>query len=106
MGRTYKEFLDEKLKDPEFKKEWDELEPEFQLIKAMLQGREEQNLSQRQLADRTGVTQSDISKIESGEANPTLETLKKLAKGLGMNLSISFTPDHQGKGMMTKSRQM
>jgi transcriptional regulator with XRE-family HTH domain len=97
MGRTYKEFLDEKLKDPEFKKEWDELEPEFQLIKAMLQGREEQNLSQRQLADRTGVTQSDISKIESGEANPTLETLKKLAKGLGMNLSISFTPITKAK---------
>ena len=97
MGRTYKEFLDEKLKNPEFKKEWDELEPEFQLIKAMLQGREEQNLSQRQLADRTGVTQSDISKIESGEANPTLETLKKLAKGLGMNLSISFTPITKAK---------
>ena len=97
MGRTYKEFLDEKLKDTEFKKEWDELEPEFQLIKAMLQGREEQNLSQRQLADRTGVTQSDISKIESGEANPTLETLKKLAKGLGMNLSISFTPITKAK---------
>ena len=97
MGRTYKEFLDEKLKDPEFKKEWDELEPEFQLIKAMLQGREEQNLSQRQLADRIGVTQSDISKIESGEANPTLETLKKLAKGLGMNLSISFTPITKAK---------
>lgn len=97
MGRTYKEFLDEKLKDPEFKKEWDELEPEFQLIKALLQGREEQNLSQRQLADRTGVTQSDISKIESGEANPTLETLKKLAKGLGMNLSISFTPITKAK---------
>ena len=97
MGRTYKEFLDEKLKDPEFKKEWDELEPEFQLIKGLLQGREEQNLSQRQLADRTGVTQSDISKIESGEANPTLETLKKLAKGLGMNLSISFTPITKAK---------
>ena len=97
MGRTYKEFLDEKLKDPEFKKAWDELEPEFQLVKAMLQGREDQNLSQRQLADRTGVTQSDISKIESGEANPTLETLKKLAKGLGMNLSISFTPITKAK---------
>ena len=97
MGRTYKEFLVEKLKDPEFRKEWNELEPEFQLIKAMLQGREEQNLSQRQLADRTGVTQSDISKIESGEANPTLETLKKLAKGLGMNLSISFTPITKAK---------
>ena len=92
MGRTYREFLQEKLQDPEFKREWDEMEPEFQLIKAMLKGREDQKLSQRQLAERTGITQSDISKIETGEANPTLETLKKLASGLGMNLNISFTP--------------
>lgn len=92
MGRTYREFLDEKLKDPEFKKEWDEMEPEFQLIKAMLKGREEQKLSQRELADRTGITQADISKIESGDANPTLDTLKRIASGLGMSLQLSFTP--------------
>lgn len=42
--RGYREFLDEKLKGPAFKKEWDEMEPEFQLIKAMLKGREEQKL--------------------------------------------------------------
>ena len=92
MGRTYREFLKEKLQDPEFKREWDEMEPEFQLIKAVLKGREDQQLSQRQLSEKTGITQADISKIESGEANPTLETLKKLASGLGMNLNISFTP--------------
>ena len=92
MGRTYKEFLDEKLKDPAFKKEWDALEPEYQLINAMLKGREEQNLSQRQLAEKAGITQADVSKIESGNANPTLETLKKIAAGLGKNLQISFVP--------------
>ncbi len=92
MGRSYREYLNEKLKDPEFKKEWDEMEPEFQLIKAMLKGREEQNLSQRQLADITGITQADISKIETGEANPTLETIKRLAAGLGMTLNLSFSP--------------
>ena len=92
MGRTYREFLQEKLQDPEFKREWDEMEPEFQLIRAVLKGREDQQLSQRQLSEKTGITQADISKIESREANPTLETLKKLASGLGMNLNISFTP--------------
>ena len=92
MGRTYREYLNEKLKDPAFKKEWDEMEPEFQLIKAMLKAREEQNLSQRQLADRTGITQADISKMETGDANPTLETLKRLASGLGMTLNLSFSP--------------
>ena len=92
MGRTYKEFLDEKLQDPEFKKEWDELEPEYQLVRAVLNGREKQKLSQRQLSERTGITQADISRIESGEANPTLETIKRIADGLGMSLTISFSP--------------
>ena len=96
MGRTYREFLNEKLRDPEFKKEWDELEPEFQLIRAVLNGREEQQISQRQLSERTGIAQADISRIESGNANPTLETLKRLADGLGMTLTLSFTPREVG----------
>ena len=90
MGRTYREFLEEKMKKPKKKKEWDEMEPEFQLIRAMLRAREEQHLSQRQLSEITGITQADISKIESGEGNPTLQTLKRLAEGLGMTLIISF----------------
>jgi ribosome-binding protein aMBF1 (putative translation factor) len=90
MGRTYREVLAEKLKDPEFKAEWEAQEPEFQLIKAMLDARTEQNLSQRQLSERTGITQADICKIESGEANPTLQTLKRLAAGLGMTLELKF----------------
>lgn len=92
MGRTYNEFLSEKLNDPAFKKEWDELEPEYQLIRAMLNARDEQHISQRQLAAKTGITQADISKIESGEANPTLQTLKRLAEGLGMRLELNFRP--------------
>ncbi|MCR5596606.1 MAG: helix-turn-helix transcriptional regulator [Lachnospiraceae bacterium] len=92
MGRTYREFLNEKLEDPEFKKEWDELEPEYQLIKAMIHARDEQKISQRQLSDMTGITQADISKMESGEANPTLQTIKRVAKGLGMKLELVFTP--------------
>ena len=92
MGRTNNDFLNEKLKDPDFKREWDAMEPEFQLIKAMLRGREEQQLSQRQLSTRTGINQADICKIENGEANPTLQTLKKIAEGLGMKLELVFTP--------------
>ena len=92
MGHTYKEILAEKMKDPEFKAEWEAQEPEFQLIKAMIDARTEQNLSQRQLSERTGITQADICKIETGEANPTLHTLKRLAAGLGMSLELKFKP--------------
>ena len=92
MGHTYREVLAEKMKDPEFKAEWEAQEPEFQLIKAMIDARTNQNLSQRQLSEKTGITQSDICKIESGEANPTLQTLKRLAAGLGMSLDLRFKP--------------
>ena len=92
MGRTYREFLNERLQDPKFKKEWDELEPEYQSIRALINARDEKNISQRQLSEITGITQADISKMESGEANPTLNTLKRVAQGLGMRLELSFKP--------------
>ena len=92
MGRTYREFLNEKLKDSAFKKEWDELEPEYQLIKAMLKARDEQNITQSQLSDLTGIAQADINKMESGEADPTLNTMKQIAQGLGLKFGLMFTP--------------
>ena len=84
--------MNERLQDPKFKKEWDELEPEYQLIRALINARDEKNISQRQLSEITGITQADISKMESGEANPTLNTLKRVAQGLGMRLELSFKP--------------
>ena len=97
MGRTYREFLNEKLQDPEFKKEWDELEPEFQLIRAMLNGREEQRISQRQLSEITGITQADISRIENGTRNPSIRMVQRLADGLGMRLVLQFVPKTETK---------
>ena len=89
---TVEESLKEELKDDEFKAEYDALEPEFQLIKAMIKAREEQKISQRQLSERTGIAQADISRIETGDGNPTLRTLQKIAGGLGMRLELIFTP--------------
>lgn len=89
---TFKEGLKEQLKDPEFRAEYEALEPEYQLISAMIKAREEQNISQRQLSERTGIAQADISRIETGDANPTLKTLQKIAQGLGMKLELVFKP--------------
>ncbi len=89
---TFREGLEEQLKDPEFKAEYEALEPEYQLISAMIRAREEQHLSQRQLSEKTGIAQADISRIETGDANPTLKTLQKIAHGLGMKLELVFTP--------------
>ena len=64
MGKNFRETLNEQLKNPEFKKEWDALEPEYQIIKAMLDTRNEKAMTQKQLADITGIPQADISRLE------------------------------------------
>lgn len=92
MGKNFRETLNEQLKDPDFKKEWDALEPEYQIIKAMLDTRNEKSITQKQLADITGIPQADISRLENGNANPSLRTLKRLAEGMGMKLKVEFCP--------------
>ena len=81
---------EEYLKDPAVKAEYDALEPEYQLIRAMLSAREEKNISQQKPADITGIHRTDISKLENGNANPSLKTVKRLAEGLGKRLEIRF----------------
>ena len=88
----FQELLQEQLKDTEFKKEWDDIQPEMDVIRAMIDARIKQNLTQKELAARTGIDQADISKLENGTRNPSLKLLKKLASGLGMQLKIEFIP--------------
>lgn len=92
MGTSYKDFREEMLKNPEVKKEYDALEPEYAIIRAMLDARKSQGLTQQELAERTGIKQGDISKLERGNGNPSLRTLQRLAAGMGMQLHVSFTP--------------
>ncbi len=92
MGKNFRETLDEQMKDPEFRAEWEALEPERQIIHAIIEGRVANDLSQKQLADATGITQADISRLENGTGNPSLRTLKRLAAGMGMQLKIEFVP--------------
>ena len=59
MGKSFRESLDEQLKDPEFKQEWDALEPEFQVIRAMIDARRQKQITQKELAEITGIAQAD-----------------------------------------------
>ena len=88
----YEKFREKALADPEVKAEYDALEPEFDIIQAMIDTRKEQNLTQKELSERTGITQADISRIENGTRNPSLEMLKRLARGMGMQLKLEFVP--------------
>ena len=92
----FREFLDEQLQDPEFKEEWDALEPEFAIVQAIIDARKISGLTQKQLSERTGIAQADISRLENGNANPSLSTLKRLASAMDMTLRIEFTPPING----------
>jgi transcriptional regulator with XRE-family HTH domain len=81
-----------KQQEPAFAAEWDTLEPEEQIVRAIIEGREENHLTQNQLAHATGIHQTNISKLESGTANPSLRTLKRLAAGWGESSSWNSFP--------------
>ncbi len=88
--KDYKDNLLKQLEDPEFRKEWEMLDPEIQIVCTMLENRKKKKITQVQLAEASGVTQADISRIEKGTANPSLRTLKRLAEGMGMRLKLEF----------------
>ena len=78
------------LLDPQVKAEYEALEPEFNIIKATIKKRIEKNWSQKDLAEKIGTKQSAISRLESGNANPSLRFLKKIATALDSKLVVEF----------------
>ena len=87
---SYQDYKKKALQNSEVKQEYEALAPEYDIIQAMIDARKSQNLTQKELSDRTGITQADISRIEKGTRNPSLEMLKRLAHGLGMQLKVEF----------------
>ena len=83
-------LLNDELENPEFVKAWEETELEDQIKRMMIDARIENNLTQGELAERSGIRQSNISRIESGRCVPTLTTLNSIARGLGKKLKVSF----------------
>lgn len=93
----FQEFLNEQLQDDEFRKEWEDIQPEIYVIRVMVDARISQNLTQKELVERTGINQADISKPENGTRNPSLKLLKRLADGMGMTLKLEFIPKSPAK---------
>lgn len=90
--RSFRESLNKRLEDEDFRKEYEDIQPEMEIIRAIIATRKEQNLTQADLSVRTGINQADISKLENGNKNPSLKMLKRLAKGLNMDFRIEFVP--------------
>lgn len=92
MDNGFDSFLQEQLQDPALRAEYDALEPEFAIMQAMIDARKRTGMTQKQLAEATGIYQGDISKLERGCGNPSLKTLQRLASGMGMRLKLEFEP--------------
>ena len=90
--RTFDDMLAKQLQNEDFRKEYEAIQPEMDVIRAIVEARTSQNLTQKELAERTGINQADISKHENGTRNPSVNLLKRLADGMGMMLKIEFVP--------------
>jgi len=80
------------MKNKEYRKAHEELEPEFTLVRALIHARVAAGLTQEQLAQRMDTTQSVIARMESGRTRPSTQTLERLASATGTRLKISFEP--------------
>jgi len=88
--KTFDSLKKQLLKDPEVKAEYDKLDPEYQLMCAIIEARQEKRLNQKQLAIKANTTQAKISLIEAGLSNPTIQTMSKIALAFGKRLQIKF----------------
>lgn len=88
----WQKVRNEILSNTEVKKEYEKLKPEYEIIRAVLNARKNRNLTQQQLADRTGINRADISRLENGNSNPTIAQLQRIAEGMDMVLKVEFVP--------------
>lgn len=89
-GVEFSKISEELMQDEEFKDEYEKLKPRYELISEVIKARREQNITQEELALRVGTQKSNISRLESGTYNPSLDFLSKLAKGLGKEIHIEL----------------
>ncbi len=87
---SFDDIKKDMLKDEEFKKEYDKLKPRYDAIAQIVQARTDQHITQAELARRVGTQKSNISRFESGNYNPSLDFLIKVAESLGKTLKIEL----------------
>ena len=87
---NYQKLKEELMQNPEFREEYEKTRPEFEIMHALIDARINSNMTQKELSVKTGIRQSNISRIENGTCSPTVATLQALAEGLGKKLTISF----------------
>jgi len=90
--KNWKEVESEFLSDPEIKTAYEAMRPHYEIVAQVIKARNEQGLTQEALAERTGIQRCNISRLESGNYNPSLDFLARVAQGLGMEVHVEFRP--------------
>lgn len=89
-GVSFESIKKNLMLDEEFKDEYEKLQPRYEIISQIIDARKEQNMTQAELAKRVGTQKSNISRLESGTYNPSLDFLIKVAHCLGKDLKIKM----------------
>lgn len=87
---SWREVRDGFLADPEVQASYQELAPRFAVVRQLIALREQRGLSQRELADRAGMKQPQLARLETGQVEPKLDTLQRLAKAMGCHVQVTF----------------
>ena len=90
--KTLKELKAEQMKNPEFARAYEEIQPEMNVIRAIIDARTFRNMTQKELSLRSGIAQTEISRLERGTRNPSIKLLQRLAEGMDMVLQVTFVP--------------
>lgn len=86
----FRKHMERRMQDTGIRAEYEKLLPEYEYVRAIVATRAEKNITQKELAEKTGIRQSNISRIERGSCSPTIATLSALAEGMGKQLHIEF----------------
>ena len=87
-------YVDERIKkdcgDTEFREAFENEDERLEIAIAIMKLREEEGLTQQQLAEKVGKPQSTIARIENGTLNPSFKLLNDIARGIGKKLEVKF----------------
>jgi len=90
-GAKFSEMKELLMKDTEFKQEYEKLSPRYDVISQIIEARASQHITQEELALRVGTQKSNISRLESGTYNPSLDFLIKIAHSLGKEVHVTIS---------------
>ena len=85
-----KDLKERLMQDPEFQEEYERIDEEYSLIESLVRARTEANLTQEQLAERLGTTQSAVARMEGGRVSPSIATIRRYARATGKRLEIEL----------------